>query len=144
MQMLDSWWKALEPFFVYVSYCFPQPIQTPVCRPFWTWLIIGSFAFSALTVLIVIWKIVSFKLKLAAALRAQEERDRMPDDETMSRVRWAGDKAYSGELDGEEIERRVREAVNQRRLEEAAKRDKSNIVCTEKTHSYRSETGIQG
>lgn len=128
MQVLEGWWKTLEPYLAYAAQCFPLPMQTPACRPFWTWLMIGSFSLSAVIALAIIWKIVSYRLKLAAALRAQEERDRLPDEATMSRVRWPGDKAYSGELDGEEIDRRIREAVDRRRREEAARKDGSNIV----------------
>jgi len=128
MQLLNSWWKSLEPIFAYVSYCFSEPMQAPVCRPFWTWVMIGALSIGALMLLVLTWKFVSYKLKLAAAWRAQEQRDRIPDEATFKKVSWEGDKAYSGELGGEEIERRIRAAVNQRRLENLAKQVKLNIV----------------
>lgn len=137
MPMLNTWWNALEQIFTYGSFCLSQPMQAPVCRPFWIVLMIGAFAFSALAILIVIWNRVSYRRKLAAALRAQQVRDQMPDEETLSKVRWGGDKAYSGELSNAEIDRRVREAVNQRRLAVAAERNRPGIVSRITTHDSR-------
>ena len=96
-------------------YCFPEPIQTPACAPFWTWSIIGLFAFSVVTLFIASRKISSLMLKRAAARQAQENRDRLPDEYTLRQLKWPGDTAHDGELEDKEIERRVREAVDQRR-----------------------------
>lgn len=78
-------------------------------------------------VVFITWKIISYKIKLAAALRTEEERKRV-DVAAIDARSWDGDKAYSAELGGEEVERRIREALDLRRQGNAATRDKLNIV----------------
>ena len=111
---MKGWLDVFQQWKTYVSYCIDQPVQTPVCKPFWTWVMIASLALGALTLIVVIWKIVSYRIKLAAALRAEQERARIDHDAIAAR-KWDGDKAYRTALGGEEIERRVRDAVEQRR-----------------------------
>lgn len=106
--------KTLEQWFSYVSYCAGEPMQAPVCRPFWTWTMIAVFTIGTLLLVVVVWKIVSYKLKLAAALKAERQRAHVDSDAIAARS-WDGDKAYSAELGGDEVERRIREAVEQRR-----------------------------
>jgi len=114
MEFATGWLNVLQQWLTYGSYCVEQPMQAPACKPFWTWVMIGVLAFAALMLIVVAWKIVSYKIKLAAALKAEEERGRI-DHDAIAAKSWDGDKAYSAELGGEEVERRIREAVEQRR-----------------------------
>ena len=114
MELVTAWLIVLQQWVTYVSSCMELPMQAPVCKPFWTWVMIGAFAFSGLIVLVIVWKIMSYRIKLAAALRAEEQRAHV-DHEAIAAKRWDGDKAYSAELGDEEVERRIREAVEQRR-----------------------------
>jgi len=127
MEIVNGWLKVLQQWVTYISYCVEQPVQTPICEPFWTWAMIGLFAIGVLAAIVIVWKIISYKFKLAAALRAQEERERV-DHDAIEAGKWDGDKVYSAELGGEEVERRIREAVNQRHLTKSAEQDKLNIV----------------
>lgn len=127
MDVVNGWLKVLQQWVVYFSYCFEQPIQTTICKPFWTWAMIGLLAFGALAAIVIVWKIISYKIKLAAALRAQAKRERI-DHDAIEAGKWEGDNVYSAELGGEEIERRIREAVNQRHLAKSVEQDKLNIV----------------
>ena len=112
MEIVNSWLKVLQQWGAYVSYCFEQPIQTPICKPFWTWAMIGLSAFSALMALVIVWKVISYKRKLAAALRAQAERERI-DEDAIEAKKWEGDKAYRTDVySPDEIDGRVRNAVN--------------------------------
>ena len=86
------------------------------------------FGIGALVVLVIAWRIVSYRRKLAAALRAELERAEVNHDAIAAR-RWNGDKAYSAELSAEEVERRVREAVEQRH---AANKPPGSIVVDKK------------
>ena len=106
--------EALEQWFVYVSYCAGQPMQAPACKTFWIWVTAGVLAIGALLLAAVVWKVVSYKLRLAAALKAERERARV-DGAAIAARSWNGDKAYSAELGPEEVERRIREAVDERR-----------------------------
>ena len=105
---------TLEQWFTYISYCVEAPMRAPVCRPFWTWTMIAVLTIGALVLTVVIWKIVSYRIKLAAALKAEEQRAHVDRDAIAARS-WDGDKAYSAELSTDEVERRIREAVDQRR-----------------------------
>jgi hypothetical protein len=107
---------TLQQWFEYVSYCAGEPMQAPVCRPFWTWAMIAVFAIGALLLIVAVWKIVSYKMKLAAARQAERRRAHV-DTDAIAQRSWDGDKAYSAELGGDEVERRIREAVEQRRSE---------------------------
>lgn len=127
MEIINAWLKSLQQWFAYVSYCIEQPMQAPVCRSFWTWVMIGAFAIGVFTVIVIAWKLISYKLKYAASLRAQAARERV-DHDAINAGQWHGDKAYSAELGGEEIERQIRQAVDQRRLGNTINTNKSNIV----------------
>ena len=114
LELAKGWLDVIQQWMTYVSYCAGQPLQAPACKPFWTWVMIALLSCGALTILVIAWKFVSYRLKLAAALRAGEERARVDHDAIAAR-RWDGDKAYRTELGGEEIEKRIREAVEERR-----------------------------
>ena len=86
------------------------------------------FEIGALVVLVIAWRVVSYRRKLAAALRAEQERAKVDHDAIADR-RWDADKAYSTELSAEEVERRVREAVEQRH---AANKPPGSIVVDKK------------
>ena len=119
MNQLNAWLKVAEQWYTYAAYCAGQPIQIPACRPFWTWVMTGALVVGALVVIVVGWKIISYRLKLAAAMRAEAARQYV-DVNAIDARRWDGDKAYSAELGGEEVERRIREVVEKRRLGQAA------------------------
>ena len=66
---LASWWT-------YADWCVNADFQAPICKPFWTW---GAIALVAIGVLLLVWvaaKIISYRMKLAAALKAEAERQR--------------------------------------------------------------------
>ena len=63
----QQWWA-------YATWCLEHDFGAPVCRPFWTWVTIACGAVVVLGVVFIAGKIVSYRLKLAAALRAEEER----------------------------------------------------------------------
>ena len=71
METPAGWLTDLQQWMTYAAYCIEQPMQAPVCRPFWTWAMIAVFIIGALLSIVVVWKIVSYKLKLAAALKAE-------------------------------------------------------------------------
>ena len=114
MDLAKGWLHVLQQWAAYMGYCIEQPLQVPVCRPFWTWVMIAVLAFVAVICLVAIWKVVTYRIKLAAALKAEEARARIDYDAIATRS-WDGDKAYSADLGGDEIERRIREAMEQRR-----------------------------
>jgi hypothetical protein len=128
MDIAKAWLDYLLQWATYASVCIEQPIQAPACRPFWTLAMFAFFGIGALVVLVIAWRVLSYRRKLAAALRAEQARAEVDHDAIAAR-RWDVDKAYSTELGAEEVERRVREAVEQRH---AANKPPSSIVVDKK------------
>ena len=122
MAFLKSLWSILQQWAVYVSYCVEQPIPAPICRPFWTWVIIASFVIGGLLTIAIAWKIASHRRKLAAALRAEQQRARVDHDAIAAR-KWYGDDVPTGELSSEDVDQRIREAVEQRRAGSSERRE---------------------
>jgi hypothetical protein len=128
MEVAKAWLNYLLQWVSYASACIEQPIQAPACRPFWTLAMFAFLGIGALVVLVITWRVLSYRRKLAAALRAEQKRAEVDHDAIAAR-RWDVDKAYSTELGAEEVERRVREAVEQRH---AANKPPSSIVVDKK------------
>jgi hypothetical protein len=71
---LDAWTRQ---WWTYIDWCLAADMGAPVCRPFWTWVTIGCGAAGALGLAYALGKFVSYRIKLAAALKAEEERQRV-------------------------------------------------------------------
>lgn len=101
---IERWWA-------YIDWCLKAEIHAPVCQPFWSW---ATGALLGIVILAVVWavaKFISYRIKLAAALRAEEEREAVADEDTMREHTWDGDKAYQTDLPAEEVERRIKDAL---------------------------------
>jgi len=92
MAVAKAWLDYLLQWATYASVCIEQPIQAPACRPFWTLAMFAFFEIGALVVLVIAWRVVSYRRKLAAALRAEQERAKVDHDAIAAR-RWDADKA---------------------------------------------------
>ena len=92
-----EWLKPTQTFvarwWAYIDWCTNAEMQAPICRPFWTWAMIAFLAIGALVGVWVAARIISYRIKLAAALRAEAERMRVAD-ETIRASSWDEDKAY--------------------------------------------------
>ena len=109
----------VEPWWTYFSYCFGDNPLSSVCESFWERIILGFIALGAIAVLAGLFKFFSYRRKFAAALRAQAERDAIDDEAIRARI-WNGDKAYQTDLSSDEIERRVRDGIEERRRDARA------------------------
>lgn len=89
-QQLIDWALAWQR---YIEACLGLPIATPNCRPVWEWVMIAGFTIGGLLLAWVIWQFISYRLKLAAALRAQAEREAIAPPEVMDayKVKEVGD-----------------------------------------------------
>ena len=110
-QHLDAVQAFIAKSWAYIDWCLNAEIQTPVCRPFWMWVMIASLGVGALAVVWITIEVISYRLKLAAALRAEAYRASVADEDTMRAHRWEGDKAYQGDRPPEDIERWIKEAL---------------------------------
>jgi hypothetical protein len=68
--MAAQWWA-------YISWCAEADIRAPICRPFWTWVAMACAVVGVLGLVWIAAKGVSYRIKLAAAVRAEEERQGM-------------------------------------------------------------------
>ena len=82
-----EWLKPSQAFaarwWAYIDWCMNAEMQAPICRPFWTWVMIAFLAVGALVTIWVAVKIITYRIKLAAALNAEAERMRIADETTM-------------------------------------------------------------
>jgi len=76
-----AWLKAIESiaaqWWIYITWCVEADIHAPICKPFWTWVLMACASVAVLGLVFITAKIVSYRIKLAAALRAEEQRQRM-------------------------------------------------------------------
>src|SRR5262245_9049971 len=101
----------------HVEWCIGAEILAPACRPFWTWSIAVLLGAVGLALLWIGFKLISYQMKLAAAAKAEAERARIADADTMRAHEWDGDKAYQTSLPADDVERRIKEALVARRNE---------------------------
>jgi hypothetical protein len=114
-----EWVKAAQGFatrmWVYIDWCLHGELQAPVCRPFWTWVSIALLGIGAIAVAWAAWKILSYRMKHIAALRAEAERARVADEQTMRAFTWEGDNAFPAQDSAEALRLRIKEALTERR-----------------------------
>ncbi len=80
--------QTLAEFSNWLGTCMGLPLTTPACRPLWQWLMYVSAGVGAALLLWVIWRIIDYRLKYAAAIRAQIERERIAPPEIMEQVKF--------------------------------------------------------
>lgn len=109
--------KLIEAFLMqwagYLTHCVKSDIRTPSCTPFWTWVAYILIAIGIISVITLVASFISYKLKYRAALRAQAERERVADENTMQQYRWVGDDAHVQDDANAEI--RIKNAIAARR-----------------------------
>lgn len=115
MQVLNAIADWFTRWRAYVEFCLDADLTAPVCRPLWTWAMLVLLGFGALSCVVIAWRYLAWRHQHKVAQRACEERMRVADEATMQAARWNADKAYQSDVPAEEIERRIREAVEQRR-----------------------------
>ena len=115
MKALAEIESIIRQWATYISWCFEAPYSAPVCRPFWTWVAIGLAAMGGIVLLGCVWKFIDYKLKYRAALRAEEARQRVADEETMAAARWKGDDAMVASAVGPDVEDRIKTALARRK-----------------------------
>jgi hypothetical protein len=115
---MPQWLKPTQAFmtkwWAYIDWCLNADLQAPVCRPFWSWVMIALLAVGALIVIWAVVKYIAYGIKLAAALRAEAYRMGVADAETIKAHAWEGDNAYPSEGSSEEARRRIKDALVER------------------------------
>lgn len=112
IQMVKNWG-------LWMADCLAQPMATPVCRPLWEWVMYGSATIGILLILWVAWKVIDYRFKYAAAVRAQMERERVAPPEVIEQHKFkeAGDLAE--DVTDPHLAEKIRAELDRRRLENA-------------------------
>ncbi|MCR4331723.1 MAG: hypothetical protein NUV34_03315 [Sulfuricaulis sp.] len=104
----------------YLTACWELPWAAPACAPLWTWVALGSIAIGALAVLWTIWKVVDYKLKYGAALKAEAQRQYIPPPEEMDKMKWGGDFNQHEPIEAADpdMAAKIREAIERQKLQD--------------------------
>ena len=93
---------VISPWITYYVFCIDAVYTAPACRSFWNWIVIVSWGLAGVIVLWFLWKFIDYKLKYAAAIRAQLERERIAEHDIIESVRWVGnDPVLNGASDSD-------------------------------------------
>ena len=109
--------RLLKALWAYVSWCAEAPAAAPACDSFWTWTAIAVVAAFALIALYILRKMAKNFLAVRAERRRLAEASRVADPDTMSRYRVDPEKFHPDPPQEEGIERRIRQALDEKKLE---------------------------
>ena len=109
--------RQLKAFWAYASWCAQAPASAPACDSFWNWVAAAAVAACALIGLYIIRKMAGNFLAVRAERKRLAEASRVADPETMSRYRVEDEKLHPDPPQQEDIERRIRQALDERKLE---------------------------
>jgi hypothetical protein len=71
-------------------FCLDAPWSAPVCKPLWSWVLLGALAIAVLVLLVQVRRIVRDILRRRAADR-EEARRAFVDVDAIEQVKWNGD-----------------------------------------------------
>jgi hypothetical protein len=100
----------------YLSMCVAMPIGTPACYSFWETVMYASAAIGILLAGWFTWKMVDHKRKLAAALRAQQEREKVADETTMRQHTWSEPADIAADVTDPHLAKKIRQELEQQRM----------------------------
>ena len=117
METIKAAQAYVSQWLTYVNGCAGADLQAPSCKPFWTWIAIAAVTSGVLALIWAAAKLVSYKLKYAAARRAEEARMKIADEETMRKALWEGDRAFPKDEGAGNVELQIRAALAKRKKE---------------------------
>ncbi len=109
--------RQLKALWAYASWCAQAPAAAPACDSFWTWTAVAVIAAFGLIGLYILRKMAKNFLAVRAERRRHAEASRAADPDTMSRYRVDPEKFHADPPQDEDIERRIRQALEERKSE---------------------------
>ena len=109
--------RQLKALWAYVSWCAQAPAAAPACDSYWTWAAIAVVTTFALIGLYILRQMAKNFLAVRAERRRLAEAARVADPDTMSRYRVDPEKFHPDPPQEEGIERRIRQALDEKKLE---------------------------
>src|SRR5712671_3824780 len=107
--------RQLEALWTYSLRC--AQASVPACDSFWNWVAVAAVTVCALIGLYIIRKIARNFLAVRAERKRLAEASRVADPDIMSRYRVEDEKLHPDLPQQEDIERRIRQALDERKLE---------------------------
>jgi hypothetical protein len=109
--------RQLKVLWAYASWCAEAPASAPACDSFWTLTAVAVVTVFALIGLYIARKMAKNFLAVRAERRRLAEASRVADPDTMSRYRVDPGKFHPDPPQQEGIERRIRQALDERKSE---------------------------
>ena len=107
--------RQLKALWAYASWCAQAPASVPACDPFWTWTAVAVVTAFAPIGLYIMRKMARNFLAVRAERQRLAEASRVADPDTMSRYRVDPGKFHPDPPQQEDIERRIRQALDERK-----------------------------
>src|SRR5216683_4495203 len=109
--------RQLKALWAHASWCAQAPASAPACDSFWTWAAVAVVTAFALIGLYIVRKMARNFLAVRADRQRLAEASRVADPDTMSRYRVEPEKFHPDPPQQEDIERRIRQALDERKLD---------------------------
>jgi len=110
--------RQLKALWAYASWCAQAPAAAPACDSFWTWTAVAVVTVFALIGLYIIRRMAKNFLAVRAERQRLAEASRVAEPDTMSRYRVDPEKFHPDPQQQEGIERRIRQALDEKKLEQ--------------------------
>lgn len=108
--------QQADRLFQYVMMCSNLPMTAPACRPLWMIVVYVCAAAGTLLLLWAIWQIISYRLKYAAALRAQAAREAIAAPEVMASARFTEAGDVADDITDPHLAEKIRQELDRQRL----------------------------
>ena len=122
IKILEPYWDYVKRIFVYAQYCAGNDMRAPVCRDFWTWVVIAAFGLALLIVLIIGKRIFREQLEFYRNKKRLEARAIVAPEEVIQAASWQGD-AMKGDLEtlpANELADKFRQALKKEKVPAAS------------------------
>lgn len=100
----------------YLSLCIALPMSAPACRSFWEIVMYASAVTGLLLAGWFIWRLIDYRLKYAAALRAQQAREKAAEPAVMRQHTWTDPADIAADVTDPHLAKKIRQELEQQRL----------------------------
>ena len=121
LKLLEPYRDQFKRLLGYAQHCAESEMRAPVCRDFWIWMVIASFAVATLVFLYIGKRILKEQLEFRRNRQRLEARAIVSPDEVMQEVAWRGDalKVELESLPADELADKFRPAIQQKKAPSA-------------------------
>src|SRR5258706_14909879 len=111
IKLIEQYWEQLKRLAIYAQYCAGSDLHAPICRDFWLWTVVISFAIGIFLIVLIAKRVIKEQLEFYRNKKRLEARAIVADSDTMNQHRWTGDDATDVELSHEDLAAEIRKAT---------------------------------